>query len=696
MGTLASLRLLVELSLRSLATHRLKTVIVGAILLLGTFVLAFATSMLNNVENAMERSITGSLIGHAQVVSKDAVDDLAFFGPNANGVQDLSIIKDFKKAREVLEKLPEVKAVVPMGRDTGQVVRGGNLLDRTLSDLRRELKEGDAAHVDKTVARVRQLAELVKTEQTNRRELAADTAAVDANLAIAERVASDAFWAEFKADPLPALDWLDAKFAPLESDEQSLFLAYIGTDVERFSANFDAFQMVRGEKMPPGERGLLVGQEFLERVAKNFIARELDLVANARNQDGKTIAGDTTTGEKAKRIGRQYKRIVYELGPDESALVEKDLRAFFALPEAGVGDLVQKLLTLDDGNFDAHYKAFYDFVAPRVRLYAVNVGETVTVRVFTRTGYTRALNLKVWGVFGFRGLDGSLIASAYNIIDLMSFRDLYGLMTPERRAELDAIKANVGVKDVSAQDAEASLFGDDTTLEVAGEAVKVEEADVAATQQAAEAAPKRAATQDDIDDGVVVNAAIVLKDGSRLREGIDAVLKAADANGLELKAYDWEQASGIIGQLIWTLRVVLYVAFIILLVVALAIINNSLIMATMNRIQEIGTFRAIGAQKGFIVGMLVVETAVLASIACGAGLGLAAGLLHLIGTNGLSANGNEMLIVLFGGPKLYPFATTASILTALASVGLVSLGATLYPAYLATTVQPVVAMQNRE
>jgi ABC-type lipoprotein release transport system permease subunit len=59
----------------------------------------------------------------------------------------------------------------------------------------------------------------------------------------------------------------------------------------------------------------------------------------------------------------------------------------------------------------------------------------------------------------------------------------------------------------------------------------------------------------------------------------------------------------------------------IIFVVALVIINNALVMATLERVQEIGTLRAVGAQRRFIVGMLVVEPVVIGAIfgALGAG-----------------------------------------------------------------------------
>ena len=53
---------------------------------------------------------------------------------------------------------------------------------------------------------------------------------------------------------------------------------------------------------------------------------------------------------------------------------------------------------------------------------------------------------------------------------------------------------------------------------------------------------------------------------------------------------------------------VLYIAVLIIFVVALVIINNAMVMATLQRVKEIGTMRAIGAQRRFVLAMLLVET----------------------------------------------------------------------------------------
>jgi ABC-type antimicrobial peptide transport system permease subunit len=106
--------------------------------------------------------------------------------------------------------------------------------------------------------------------------------------------------------------------------------------------------------------------------------------------------------------------------------------------------------------------------------------------------------------------------------------------------------------------------------------------------------------------------------------------------------------------------------------------------------------RAIGAQRNFVLSMILLETVVLWAISAAIGLIGASALLSILGTNGIPAGSEPIMIVLFGGPKLFPHLTGFSVVFSILCIGLISLLATLYPAWSATRVPPIVAMQRRE
>src|SRR5262249_20222418 len=133
-----------------------------------------------------------------------------------------------------------------------------------------------------------------------------------------------------------------------------------------------------------------------------------------------------------------------------------------------------------------------------------------------------------------------------------------------------------------------------------------------------------------------------------------------------------------------------------ILLVALVIINNALLIATLDRIQEIGTMRAIGAQRRFVLTMVVMETLVLSAFAVVIGTGLARVATGLSAWKGLPSGGKDFLVLMFGGQRLFPTFDVAVAILALVVIILVALASSIYPALIATRIQPVVAMQRRE
>lgn len=140
---------------------------------------------------------------------------------------------------------------------------------------------------------------------------------------------------------------------------------------------------------------------------------------------------------------------------------------------------------------------------------------------------------------------------------------------------------------------------------------------------------------------------------------------------------------------------VLLGAIFILFLVTTVIFNNSLVMATLERVAEIGTLRAIGAQKRFINAMITFETATLGALAGVIGAVSSVLFITWLSNVGIPAPA-DVLQVLFGGPRLYPALTTSNVVAGLVATLVVGVFATLYPARLAMRVQPVVAMQGKE
>jgi len=141
------------------------------------------------------------------------------------------------------------------------------------------------------------------------------------------------------------------------------------------------------------------------------------------------------------------------------------------------------------------------------------------------------------------------------------------------------------------------------------------------------------------------------------------------------------------------MRLVLVTALFIIFIVALLIINNAMVLATLERTSEIGTMRAIGAQRGMVVALFLVETIVLGLIAGVLGAVASTAFVSWLHAVGIPAFADQ-LILLFAGPRLFPTWTAKDVLLGVGSVVTAGVVSTLYPAFLAARIQPVVAMQK--
>jgi hypothetical protein len=591
-----------------------------------------------------------------------------------------------------------------------------------LRDLVRQRKaKGPSAELDATIAdkrdHIRQMIKVLEGDLVNITQLQTEKAYVPEDIAAVKKAASPEFWADFDRDPEAALEFLENRIAPQATDADMLFLRYVGTDPAAFARSFDRMKIVDGTAIPRGERGFMFAKYTYEDQLKLKTARRLDKMKIAMENRGATIAKDAELQQFVRDNSAQVRELILQLDGRKTALFRKKLQDKLGGAMAGEND-VAKLLSaffkMDDSNFKDRYQFFYSDLAPSLDLYRVRVGDTLTIKAFTKSGYVQSLNLKVYGTFTFNGLEQSAEAGQLNLMDMVSFRELYGYLTDDKRAEIAALKKNANTKEVSRDNAEAELFGskaeaapDDDATAAKGRPARNVTLDATpganpdealaglAGRLQREELAHRVYDPSQLESGVVLNAAVLLKDPKKLDESIKDIEAAGKAAGLPLKAISWQTASGFIGQFVTLAALVLFTAMLIIFVVALVIINNALVMATLERVKEIGTLRAVGAQRRFILGMLVIEALAIGAIFGALGTAVGAGLIALLGKVGIPA-ANDVMTFFFSGPRLFPGIGTSSLVGALAIVLIVSALSSLYPAWLAMRVTPRQAMQTEE
>jgi len=694
---------LLRLALRNLFATKLN-IIIGAIILVGTMLVVVGGALLDSMDTSMSKSIIGSVAGHIQVYSGKSKGELALYG-EMGGEPDLSAITDFSKVKAELETLPNVKTVVPMGI-SGALVTSGNTIDVALERMRaliRQLqRDGPSAQLQAQILSqkeyLRQILRVLQSD-TKKRELIVTEKAFEAEtVAALQRASSEAFWREFDRDPLNGLEFLENRIAPQASDADLIYLRYVGTDVDDFQKSFDRMKIVDGRPIPPGRRGFLFAKFFYENQLKLKAAQRLDKIKKRYVELGKKIADNPEPKQWIKENQAQTKEIILQLDQIKTAQAVERLQRALGSSETDLEALLRHLFDIDDGNFNQRYQIFYEQIAPLLELYRIRVGDVLTIKAFTRTGYVESVNVPVYGTFQFKGMEDASLAGNLNLMDLISFRDLYGYLTSEKIEEIKKLKQAAGARSIDRANAEEELFGTGRTVVAEATPGLIDESQPVTSEARAlrrEELIRRVYSKQEMDSGVALSGAVILEDPKKLKQTIQQIQELSDKQHLDLKPVSWQTAAGIIGQFVQLAKYALYVAVFIIFIVALVIINNAMMMAAMERVHEIGTMRAIGAQRTFVLGLVLTEIVVLGLTFGAAGAVLGTGIVKLLGVVGIPAP-NDWFYFFFSGPKLHPWLTAGNLIAALVIVLGISSISTLYPAFVATRVAPVRAMQTEE
>ncbi len=692
--------LVFQIAFRNLWLYRFRTIVIAFILGSGAFLAIVGLSLLTDVESSMRSSITESIAGHLQVYSAKAKDELALFGNAFMGRAELDSISDYSAVQKLVLQNSNVDAFIPMGLDMAMLGRG-NEMDDSIDALRSALKLGDAELIKDRKDQIGFLLQQLQLELAEQEKIVTNKSELETKKKNLELALAPEFLAQLKADDEKKIQFLETQIAPISGEKLPIYLFYLGTDIGAHRKNFTKIHIEEGEALPEGRRGIVLSKTVRETQLKRRVAKLFDLIHKSKTKANGAIKGDPENSRNAADLVRQGGQIISDLDRNESVKLSQALNdSGFKAAEAD-RDIISKLktqlklfLTVDDTNFSDRYTWFYENIAPLIRLYELSPGEKITLRSYTRSGYVKSVSLKIYGVYSVAGMEDSELAGAANIMDLVSFRELLGQMNDASRKELDGMREQSGIKEVNASDAESALFGATATIEAQSLSQN------SPTAVAPEVISVKPVLSDvfelpEVQKGLILNGALKLKDFSKLKQTKKELEVLFKANNLDLKIVDWQEASGIVGQFVNIVRGVLIFALFVIFVVALVIINNSIIIGTLNRTREIGTMRAIGAQKRLVLNLFLAETAVTGLLGAVVGALFAFGFLSVLNRLGIPA-GNDILAFLFSGPRLFPKIHLSVLIMAPIVVTLIATVTSFYAARHAAQINPAEAMQEKE
>jgi len=179
---------------------------------------------------------------------------------------------------------------------------------------------------------------------------------------------------------------------------------------------------------------------------------------------------------------------------------------------------------------------------------------------------------------------------------------------------------------------------------------------------------------------------------SRLKSDLKRILQK---NNLEVRVLDWYTAAGSNALMLFALKAGFNVGVLFLIAGALMMLINSLTISVLERTGEIGTMRALGAQRLYIIQLFFIEILVLSLGSALIGVILSGVVLNIMSNAGIAFK-NPLLIGLFGGSILRPQLSSNFVFILLLGIVAATIFASIYPIHLALTVSPREAINESE
>ncbi len=313
---------------------------------------------------------------------------------------------------------------------------------------------------------------------------------------------------------------------------------------------------------------------------------------------------------------------------------------------------------------------------------SLQVGDQIQLAGFTGSSYTlRAAVLSaVYEYAVHNDLQDKIV-----LINPSVLRPLIGLNSTEIDASLFT-QDNSGLLENLDEGGIDDLFGDCEDFEADG---FFEEESVPAKEAAAQTVEE----PEQVSEETIWNYIVCsVQAGVPARIAIRKMNREFAKREWPVQAVDWRAAAGMAAQYIYWMRLIFNIGLIIIIGTGFIIVNNTLVIAALDRSKETGALRAIGAGRRFIALEYLAETLMLTITA-----GILGCVLGVVGNSFLS-NGsihfsNTYLVQLFGGDTLRAVVRMPNILSGMALSLVLAFVAWIYPVRIALNTSPVAAME---
>ncbi len=311
----------------------------------------------------------------------------------------------------------------------------------------------------------------------------------------------------------------------------------------------------------------------------------------------------------------------------------------------------------------------------------IKVGGTVIIQNFATA--IRAVTVR--GIFDFKHRNAALDTICY--IDAQSLRALEGMGTG--RVE-EGVLPGIDTSLLERETKETDLFsGKGNVVRIEAEAARPAAPSLQSRAPGAAAEPAASPRPENVPWHFIL---VDLKNQADAPRFIAETNRWLSRSGIDAVAAGWERAAGPFGTMPNMIRILFVVAILVVSVVAIIIIMNTLVASVLERTSEIGTMRALGAKKGFIWRLFLIETLTISIVFGLAGMAIGAAVVGALNIVGVPAT-NIVLQTLVGGPDLRPVLSASALGASVVVFLMIGIVAHLYPVAVAVRIPPIRAIQ---
>ena len=309
-----------------------------------------------------------------------------------------------------------------------------------------------------------------------------------------------------------------------------------------------------------------------------------------------------------------------------------------------------------------------------------DIKDNIVFLGYNEKNTTMDIRLDVKGIVKFKALNS--IFGSFNIVDIESYRNCQGYFSAASKSvDLKEDKKALLAMDTDNMD---SMFSE-------GDIFSEDRGTLDESVLKAMATTDEQQTEVNVDEGAYNVIFVKLKGNINKDDGLNLINQTLKEHNLGARAVTWRQAFGVVGSMATIIKGSLFGFVMLLFVVAIIIIVNTLSMAALERIPEIGMMRAVGARKSFVGNMFLGETAMLAVLFGGAGIIVGTLITMVISQLELTSD-NDLVQLLYGGDTFNPILSAGDMLLTLLQLALVTVIAVIYPVKVARDITPLDAI----